>query len=206
MIFKSQCSKVVPWSFNSAQDMTCETEDIIRPSEDILNITKTMLDSCSPNDDMWRKFALPLTPPNSPPRSYGESSESEDSTDDSCCDNADRLQDVSDNLDSTFDAEDYRNFWRLTEANYIRSKLISDCMWSGELSSLSPSNKKLSVDTQEDLFPTPCPSPPASVTSSDCLSSTECVDPTTVFPFSLSSESSSGLSSDSGKYHSFLYF
>ena len=217
VIFKNQCSKGV-WSFlSNTHDMGSENEDMIRTNEDMLNLTKSMLDPCGPNDDMWRKFALPITPPSSPPRSYGESSESEESTDENC-DIAERLQDVCENLDSTFDADDCRNFWRLTEAINIKSKLISDCMWSGKEArrrtyktsySSSPSSvKKLSVEIQEDLFPTPCPSPPASVTNTnDCLSSSECVDPTTVFPFPLQSESSSsGQSSDSGKYLFFLFW
>jgi len=204
VILQSPCIKE-SWSFsNSSHYMASLSEDLIRSNEDMLVSCKSMLDHCGPNDDMWQKFMIPLTPPSSPLRTYGESS-GDESTDDSC-DIAERLQDVSDSLDTTFEADDYCNFSGLTEAINIRSKLISNCMWSGEevrrinsySSSISTTCKKLSIELNEDLFPTPCPSPPGSVNGDDgCPSSSDCVDPTTVFLLPVQSESSCPSSSDS---------
>jgi len=156
-------------------------------NEDIGMSAKALLfDSHNPNDDMWRKFALPLTPPSSPPRSTGESSECSDTTEDI----ANRLQDVCDSLDSAFEI----HTCVLPDAKYFRSKLISDCMWSGnhenETKSIarvpSLTQPKLSIDTEEDLYPTPCASPiPSTVTENNTdypTSHTDCVDPTAVFP------------------------
>jgi len=156
--------------------------------------SKTLLyDSSNPNDDMWRKFSLPLTPPSSPPRTFGETSECSDLTQDI----ANRLQDVCDNLDSAFDI---RNCV-LPDAKYLRSRLISDCMWSGSHGTETKEKSRnltfietnLSIDTidsDEDLYPTPCASPNPKTTneSTDYPSSSDCVDPTTVFPLPPSQE------------------
>ena len=190
-----------------------------------------MLDPCGPSDDVWRKFALPVTPPCSPQRCNETTTNHDEASTSSCEDVCDyvyreRLQDMSESLDSSFDADDYRNFWRLSESfDQLRSKLISDCMWGGEgLRRLGQSpgtsfcddnnnnntdknnntnnsdstanfNRKLSLDIKEttNLFPTPCPSPPQSDcgdSSSDCgLDTNDCVDPASVFPFSVDSGS-----------------
>lgn len=153
-------------------------------SEDISISSKSSLfASSNPNDDMWQKFALPPTPPRSPTRSFGESTECNDTTEDI----ANHLQDVCDSLDSAFDI---RNCAPADSKN-LRSKLISDCMWSGNHSeerhnpsNLSNIQPKLSIDVVEDLFPTPCASPIPNVSENvaDYPSSSDCVDPTTVFP------------------------
>lgn len=161
-------------------------------NDEMSTISKNLLfDSSNPNDDMWRKFALPITPPSSPKRSIGESS---DCNSDTTEDIADRLQDVCDSLDSAFDIHTSVP----SDASSLRSKLISDCMWSGNhhievvnrtKSSISCPQKKLSIDTEEDLYPTPCASPLPSVTEgTDYPSSNECVDPTSVFPLHPSQE------------------
>jgi len=155
--------------------------------------SKTLLYDSNPNDDMWRKFSLPLTPPSSPPRTFGETSECNDNTQDI----ANRLQDVCDSLDSAFDITSCV----LPDAKYLRSKLISDCMWSGihgsdtkeksrNLTFTQPKLSIDSIDTEEDLYPTPCASPIPNVTTEhgDYPSSTDCVDPTTVFPLPSSQE------------------
>ena len=174
--------------------------------EEIMNLTKSIIDVSSPNDDIWRKFALPLTPPSSPSRSFGETTASNENTADDCCSVAERLQFVCDSLDATFDITNY-NVSRLTDNFSLRSNLISDCMWSGNHCDdvqrylcIAIASKKIKLEkTEEDLYPTPCPSPPPSVTANgaDCPSSNDCVDPTTVFPFTWQNESQS-TQSDTG--------
>nr|AEG66931.1 Myc [Hydractinia echinata] len=168
-------------------------------NEEIMNLAKPMMDASNPSDDIWRKFALPLTPPSSPSRTYGETSE------DRRTDIAERLHDVCESLDSTFDLTSY-NVSKLAGVLNLRSKLISDCMWSGNnveivrtsAYKLISHSKKLYSENEEDLYPTPCPSPLPSVTteSAECPSSSECVDPATVFPFPLTNETHSAQFSD----------
>jgi len=169
-------------------------------NEDISS--KTLLYDSNPNDDMWRKFSLPLTPPRSPSRTLGESSESNETT---TTDIATRLQDVCDSLDSAFDIRSCV----VPDSKCLRSKLISDCMWSGihgsetneKSRNFSFSQTKLStIDAEEDLYPTPCASPIPNVTTestADYPSSNDCVDPTTVFPLHPSQETLSILSGQS---------
>ena len=166
-------------------------------------ITKLGLDSSNPSDDMWRKFSLPLTPPCSP-RSFGESSDCEEVM--GGCD-LDRLHDMSESLDSTYDISPHG----CSRADVLRSKLISDCMWSGNhndtdriircpsLSLKSAFSKKIWIETGETLYPTPCPSPPPNgVETVEYPSSNECVDPTSVFPFSPVNDNSASSHSDTG--------
>lgn len=174
-------------------------------NDDLSTVTKTIFDSSNPNDDMWRKFALPLTPPSSPQRTFAETSDSE-----SIEDIADRLQDVCDSLDSAFDVHSSK-----TDAQNLRSKLISDCMWSGHhvevqnrtKISITYPQKKLSIEPEEDLYPTPCASPLPSVETTDYPSSNDCVDPTSVFPLPHQENISCILSgqSDTGKTFFFVY-
>ena len=177
------------------------SEDMSSDDEEIMNLTKSMLDVPSINDDMWKKFALPLTPPSSPSRTFGETTRNDERTED--YDIAERLEYVCECLDSAFDVMKY-NVFRLTDAINLRSKLISDCMWSGNHSDdrhfcITVTTKKIKSESEEDLYPTPCPSPLPNVTEiTDCPSSSECVDPSTVFPYSLQNESLSSLS-DTGK-------
>ncbi|XP_012554248.1 myc proto-oncogene protein 2 isoform X1 [Hydra vulgaris] len=162
------------------------THDIL-PTDEIL-LHKSILDTSSPSDDVWKKF---LTPPSSP-QSIGESSESEETTDsfDTCA----RLQYVCDNLDIGLELTT-----RCTNSFNLGLKLISDCMWSGVLPDLSKiqskekfmCTRKLTLDA-EDLYPSPCPSPLSNMNSStsvpDCPSTSECVDPTAVFPLTSNNE------------------
>ena len=192
---------------NSSANNWSNMREINDYNEDISS--KTLLyDSSNPNDDMWRKFSLmPLTPPRSPSRTFGESSESNETTT-TTTDIVSRLQDVCDSLDSAFDIRSCV----VPDSKCLRSKLISDCMWSGNHGSetneksriFSYSQTKLStIEAEEDLYPTPCASPIPNVSTestADYPSSNDCVDPTTVFPLHPSQESLSILSgqSDSG--------
>lgn len=173
-------------------------------NDDLSGVTKSVIfDSSNPSDDIWRKFALPLTPPRSP-RTFGETSDT-NSTEDI----ADRLQDVCDSLDSAFEVHSSK-----TDSKSLRSKLISDCMWSGGSHNVEVQNrtkisityppqnppKKLSIESEEDLYPTPCASPLPSVTSENVdyhPSSSDCVDPTSVFPLPHQENISCMLSSQS---------
>ena len=199
---------------NSSANNWSNMREIGDYNEDISSKTLLCSDSSNPNDDMWRKFSLPLTPPSSPSRTFGESSDSNEDT--TTTDIVSRLQDVCDSLDSAFDIRSCI----VPDSKCLRSKLISDCMWSGnhstntnEKSRNLPCNtqtKLSTIDTEEDLYPTPCASPIPNVTTenTDYPSSNDCVDPTTVFPLPPSQESLSILSgqSDSGNNYTFFYF
>jgi len=159
--------------------------------EEEMALLKFSLDTSNPSDDMWRKFALPLTPPCSPSRSFGESSDCDELTSDIT--DLERLHDVSESLDSTFDICSNSCSRAI---DHLQSKLISDCMWSGNHDneplvrpvyfSKVEYSKKFTIEPEE-LYPTPCPSPsPSSSDASDYTSSNDCVDPTSVFPFPLS--------------------
>ena len=166
------------------------THDVLTTDTDEIMLPKSILDTSSPNDCMWKKYP---TPPSSP-QSIGESSENDETTD--SFDTRARLQYVCDNLDLSLELTTSR----CTNSFNLRSKLISDCMWSGirpDLSKLQSKDKfsctrKLSLDS-EDLYPTPCPSPPSNMNGSpgvpDCPSTSDCVDPTTVFPLTINSDS-----------------
>ena len=111
------------------------------------------------------------------------------------------VTDVLQILSETFDKD---GFWAAPLANVqisltrCKSTLIKDCMWNGSNYENSSDFKVLarSVNT-EDLYETPCSTPPpVEYVSSDC------VDPFTVFPYPVNkSHQNFCTSSDSGKDH-----
>lgn len=139
-----------------------------------------------PTMDIWKKFELLPTPPRSPSRN----SDSPVPIDSSVV--ADALQIVSDILD-----EDDTPTQGQSDKNScsLRSKLIQDCMWnSHSYESLELELKALTCP--EDLYETPCSTPPpVEYVSSDC------VDPSTVFPYPINDTQSicSSHTSDSGE-------
>ena len=123
--------------------------------------------STVPTHDIWKKFELLPTPPRSPSRSPRNSP----------IDFAETLQSVSDNLDNCSAAP-------LTTVDSslssLKSKLIQDCMWnaSNYNKSATESMKVHAAPNTELLYETPCSTPPpVEYVSSDC------VDPSTVFPY-----------------------
>jgi len=154
-----------------------------------------------PTHDIWKKFELLPTPPRSPSRSPRHSpvdfgSFIGDQSDH--CSVADTLQIVSDILD-----EDSCSTAPLATVEIslssLKSKLIQDCMWNGSNYENSLDFKALAATLNtEDLYETPCSTPPPVE-----YVSSECVDPSTVFPYPIN-ESHQNLcgshtSSDSGK-------
>ena len=123
--------------------------------------------STVPTHDIWKKFELLPTPPRSPSRSPRSSP----------VDFADTLQSVSDNLDNCSVAP-------LTTVenslSCLKSKLIQDCMWnaSNYNERSSESMKFPTAPNNELLYETPCSTPPPVE-----YVSSECVDPSTVFPY-----------------------
>lgn len=123
--------------------------------------------STVPTHDIWKKFELLPTPPRSPSRSPRSSP----------IDFADTLQSVSDNLDNCSVAP-------LTTVenslSCLKSKLIQDCMWnaSNYNERSSESMKFTTAPNNELLYETPCSTPPPVE-----YVSSECVDPSTVFPY-----------------------
>lgn len=140
------------------------------------------LHSTVPTMDIWKKFELLPTPPRSPSRSSDSPVPIHSSV------VADTLQIVSEILD-----EDDAPPQVQSEKNCsLRSKLIQDCMWS-----LAYDSFDLKVLTcPEDLYETPCSTPPPVE-----YVSTDCVDPATVFPYPINDTQSlcSSHTSDSGE-------
>lgn len=131
-----------------------------------------------PTHDIWKKFELLPTPPRSPSRSPPHSPVDFDSFQGDYCSVADTLQIVSDILD-----EDSCSPAPLATVeislNSLKSKLIQDCMWNGSNYESTLDFKVLAATLNtEDLYETPCSTPPpVEYVSSDC------VDPATVFPY-----------------------
>ena len=153
-----------------------------------------------PTHDIWKKFELLPTPPRSPSRSPRHSPVVFDSFGGDYCSVADTLQIVSDILD-----EDSCSSTPLATVEIslssLKSKLIQDCMWNGSNYENSLELKGLTTATlnTEDLYETPCSTPPPVE-----YVSSECVDPSTVFPYPINEAhqnlcGSHQTSSDSGK-------
>lgn len=126
-----------------------------------------------PTHDIWKKFELLPTPPRSPSRSPRNSP-----VDFDCCSVADTLQIVSDILDEDSCATAPLATVEISLSS-LKSKLIQDCMWNGSNYEKSLEFKVLATTLNtEDLYETPCSTPPpVEYVSSDC------VDPSTVFPY-----------------------
>ena len=139
-----------------------------------------------PAHDIWKQFELLPTPPRSPSRSLRHSPVGV----------ADNLQIVSENLDNGSAAHLATVEISLSS---LKSKLIQDCMWNGSNHEKKSSELRVTPKPNaEDLFETPCSTPP----SVEYVSS-DCVDPSTVFPYPVN-ESHQNLcvthsSSDSGE-------
>lgn len=142
--------------------------------------------------DIWKKFELPLTPP-TPPLSPSRHTSTSGAVSPSSLTStaADTLQCVSEILD----LDSCRTMPTFAEhcCTNLTSKLIQDCMWGSH----SLQEKVQRVRRVEDVYDTPCSTPP-SFYALDC-DSAECVDPSSVFPYHInneelpSGESSSGM-------------
>jgi len=126
--------------------------------------------------DVWQKFLQPLTPPLSPVKSHSECSSSNFPGSSV----SERLQSVCDSLDA------FSND-KLQPSNsetYLKTKLISDCMWNGQR------DRCLSNASDIDLFPTPVATPCSSPPPVDCIlpSNSNCVDPIAVFPMGVTAD------------------
>ena len=131
--------------------------------------------AAAPNDDMWTRFGLPPTPPKSPTKSLGEPTQNSTTI-------VERLILVSESLD------DFLEEAKLFDSINLRSNLIQDCMWNG-----SKSDDNL-VATSESIYETPCSTPPPLD-----YSSTDCVDPSAVFPYPLN-ENGNSHQEDTGSF------
>jgi len=144
-------------------------------------------DSAVPTMDIWKKFELLPTPPGSPLRS-----ESPVPIDSSLV--ADALQIVSEILDEDDTPGQLTQGQSDKNSTSLRSKLIQDCMWN----SLAYETLDIKVLTcpEDNLYETPCSTPPPVE-----YVSSECVDPATVFPYTINDTQSlcSSHTSDSGK-------
>ncbi len=149
--------------------------------EEIICSSKKMFipSAASPGEDEWRRLGLPPTPPRSPTKSLGEVTENRSTV-------AERLQLVFESLDDVSGVSDcLPNFDSLS----LRSKLIQDCMWNGTVS-----GREKCVAYIENIYDTPCSTPPPLD-----YSSSDCVDPTSVFPYPLN-ENRQSQSEDTGMY------
>ena len=154
-----------------------------------------------PSHDIWKKFELLPTPPRSPSRSPRHSPIDIVSFGGDYGSVADTLQIVSDILDLDGDSCSTTPLATVEiSLTSLKSKLIQDCMWNGSnYESSLPDFKSLGAGMNaEDLYETPCSTPPpVEYVSSDC------VDPSTVFPYPINESHhnlcGSHTSSDSGK-------
>lgn len=171
-----------PFCLENEQDMSFFFPSEKEDGNDSENYSSTV-----PTMDIWKKFELLPTPPRSPSRTTCPSPiHTEISS------VADTLQIVSQILDddeSLPQVQSDKN--SLTNSANLKSKLIQDCMWN----SLAYDDLKI-LSCPDDLYDTPCSTPPpVEYVSSDC------VDPTTVFPYPMNDTQSfcSSQSSDSGE-------
>jgi len=133
-------------------------------------------DSAVPTMDIWKKFELLPTPPRSPSRSGCESPVPIDSSL-----VADALQIVSEILDEDDTQAQLTQGQSDKNSTSLRSNLIQDCMWNSQVcETLGLDLKVLTCPDTEDFYETPCSTPPpVEYVSSDC------VDPATVFPYTI---------------------
>jgi len=131
-------------------------------------------DSAVPTMDIWKKFELLPTPPRSPSRSDCESPVHIDSSL-----VADALQIVSEILDEDDTPGQLSQGQPDKNWTSLRSKLIQDCMWNSLAYETLGLDLKV-LTSPDDLYETPCSTPPpVEYVSSDC------VDPATVFPYTI---------------------
>ena len=138
--------------------------------------------AAAPGEDVWLRLGLPPTPPRSPTKSIGEPTQNDTTV-------AERLQLVSESLDGFLEVAERQN---QSDACSLGSKLIQDCMWNGKVSEREKGGTCIEI-----FYETPCATPPPLD-----YSSTECVDPSAVFPYPLN-ETGPCLHEDTGE---FLYF
>ena len=187
--YDRQARCAVPCCFlvNSKCHVSSDSED--EPESLLEEISSLTRSGGNEGLDVWQKFLQPLTPPLSPVKSHSECSSSNfpGST------VSERLQSVCDSLDA------FSND-KLQPSNsetYLKTKLISDCMWNGQR------DRCLSNASDIDLFPTPVATPCSSPPPVDCIlpSNSNCVDPIAVFPMGVTADHQSVSSlSDSGRY------
>ena len=157
-------------------------DEIENDDEEMMLCAKNMRHpAAAPGDDVWLKLGFPPTPPRSPTKSMGEPTPSSATI-------CERLILVSENLDYFLEESAF-------EVVNLRSKLIQDCMWNG-----LKSDDGLGTCC-DAIYETPCSTPPPLD-----YSSTDCVDPTAVFPYPLN-ENGTSQQEDTGlcfKWH-FLF-
>lgn len=152
----------------------CLLHNVDSDDEEIICSSKNMKmhSAASPGDDVWKKFGLPPTPPRSPTKSLGEINQNRSTV-------AERLQLVSESLDD--EGSDISDCIPHFDSLSLRSKLIQDCMWNGTVS-----ERDKTVTYIERIYDTPCSTPPPLD-----YSSSDCVDPTSVFPYHTNENSQS---------------
>ncbi|XP_075681846.1 myc proto-oncogene protein [Rhinoderma darwinii] len=152
----------------------------------------------APSEDIWKKFELLPTPPRSPSRRSSLSS---------LFPSTDQLELVTEFLGGDMVNQSF--ICDQDDEAFVKSIIIQDCMWSGfsaaaklekvvseKLASYQASRKESSLSAQNQQQPSPQKSPPCqgnlspvgtSRTSSEYLQdpSSECIDPSVVFPYPL---------------------
>ena len=147
----------------------CEScmDDIENDGEMMLCTKNMRHPAAAPCDDVWARLCFPPTPPKSPTKSLGEPTQNYSTV-------SERLILVSESLDDLLEES------RLLDSMNLRSNLIQDCMWNG-----SKSDDGL-VASSDSIYETPCSTPPPLD-----YSSTDCVDPSAVFPYPLNENGTS---------------
>ncbi|XP_064625000.1 transcriptional regulator Myc-1-like [Lineus longissimus] len=132
----------------------------------------------APSEDIWKKFELIPTPPRSPRRDDEDDTDILDMVDGifSPKSTTERLQLVSEILDDPVTQTIVTpDFFKCACSPNIKSKLIQDCMWSGNLEE----DQDCSDEKTDEK---PVEKKPAS-SSVVINANTECVDPSSVFPY-----------------------
>ena len=170
---------------------TLSTEfDTFQPS-----LFKSFSDDCSsdeemcknPEDQMWRRFTLPPTPPITPASSPLSSP---------VTDFADRAQPFcAQGLDDEFVFCEETSIY--SQEDELKDILIKDCMWNGIAYEKDNSDKQR-VPSQLDRVRLLCQTPPLGDFNSRILS----VDPSEIFPFPLNGEPEDRENLQSGIEHS----
>jgi hypothetical protein len=137
----------------------------------------------APSEDIWKKFELIPTPPRSPRRDDEDDTDVLDMVDGifSPKSTTERLQLVSEILDDPVSQTVVTpDFFKCSCSPNIKSKLIQDCMWSGNLEQ---------DGTDEKTEEKPVEKKPTTLTV--ISTNTDCVDPSSVFPYPINDTSKS---------------
>ncbi|XP_074642250.1 transcriptional regulator Myc-1-like [Tubulanus polymorphus] len=187
---RSNCTVKMKPKFQTASKIKTEDFDIVQPfffeddmDDDFYSTTVPL-----PSEDIWKKFELIPTPPRSPTRDEQDCVDGYPSI--ASRSTIQKLNLVSEILDDPISQTQVFSDFFLQNAvanspsNSLRSNLIQDCMWSGKHQTGDDDTDGIvNCEPEEDVKNEAVKAPSADITPN-----TACVDPTTVFPYPVSTE------------------